>query len=137
MSTPNGFHIHNFAIPFSEIVNYFSNYNHLFFFCQKGIQTAIEIAAELTLRSISDYNPLTCDESLLNSVVRDIEVFQARNPHPNLEDSEFLFQIEIACGQIEEFVDFYIRDKLPSNQQVSISKRFWNGDNLVFDLRVF
>jgi len=132
-----GMFIKDYVIPMEDVVNYFANQNEIFFFCPRGIHTAIESAVNLTIRSMTDYNPLTCDEDLISVIVCHIEMYLMKMPNSSLEDPDFLANIEIACSQIEDFVDFYIRDKLPINQQFNVTKPRWDGNNLVLGLRVF
>lgn len=132
-----GFTVFNFQVDIEPLVNEFSQYNQYFFFCNEGIRTVIATAVKMVLDDIGDYNPLKADWSLMNLLTRDIELYQSRKPHPYLADSNFLDNVEVICGQIEEVTDQYIRSKLPYNQQCAAVSPKMMGSQLVFDLRIY
>lgn len=133
----NEFVIHNYQLSIAELVKYFANYDSIFFFCPKYSRSVIETAVKMTLEDISDYNPCKIFNSLLTSINDDIELFQSKNPHPSLDDSDFLNQVELITEQIEKYTNSYIRNKLPINQQCQIVSPVWLGDNLIFGLRIY
>lgn len=133
----NGLTIYNYQLSIEEVVASFSHYDSLFFFCPKYTRSVIEMAVKLVLDEMSNYDPLKANWDLMSYLTRDIELYQSRNPHPYLEDSNYLDHIELVCSQIEECVDYHVRCKLPMNQQFQVVWPNWVGNNLTFALRIF
>ncbi len=136
-SMPSGFTIHNFELPIDDVLAYFSRYDEMFFFCPKYARTPVEMAMQMTIDDLTNFDPLTVGRDLMGQLVLDIDLYQSKNPHPSLEDSNFLDNMEIICGEIEEYVDFYVRNRLPTNQQCSTIRPSWKGNSLVFGLRIY
>ena len=130
-----GITIQNYCVNIKELIDVFSSTDELFFFCPKYSRTVIEYAVKLTLTDLTDYNPLA-EQDLMSAIIQDIDLYQSRNPHPLLDDSDFINQIEIVAGQIDETVFHYMNEKLPMNHQCEIVKPRWLGDDLIFALRV-
>lgn len=133
----NEFVIHHYQVSLSELFHYFTNYDSMFFFYPKYSRNVVETAVKKVIDEINNYNPCKMDQNLMTSVIEDIELFQSRNPHPSLEDSDFLNHLEIITEQIEQQTNFYFRNKLPINHQCQIVTPKWIGDSLIFGLRIF
>lgn len=132
-----GLTIYNFQLDLAELMSYFAQYDPMYFFCPKYSRSVVETAVMTTLEEITNYDPLKADQTLMSSLVKDIEIYYAKNPHPSLEDSDFLNKLEITTGQIEECVAYSVRNKLPMNQQCNIFWPKWIGNTLVFALRIY
>lgn len=133
----SGFTVFNYQITIEPLVAEFAHYDQYFFFCANGVRSAIEAAMKLVLDDINEYNPLHADRTLISQLTRDIEMYQSQTSHPYLTDSNFLDIVEVICGQIEEAADHYMRSKLPHNQQCAMMFPKLNGNELVFDLRIY
>ncbi len=131
------FVINNFQLNIKELFDYFKQYDSLYFFCPKNSRSIIETAVSMVLEDISNYNPDISERNLMTNVVIDIELYLSKNQHPSLEDGDFLNHLEIITEQIETYVDTFIRNKLPLNQQFQIVSPKWIGDSLLFGLRIF
>ena len=132
-----GLTIYNFQLDVGELMSYFASHDNLYFFCPKYSRTAVETAVQITLEDMTDYNPLKVGRNLMTILMDDIEVYYAKNPHPSLMDSKFLEQLEIITGQIEEYTNFFVRNRLPMNQQCHIFWPKWCGNTLTFALRIY
>lgn len=131
------FTVQNYQIQTDEIFNAFRHNEYLFFFYPSGLQKVIEYAVKITLDDLTQYDPLRSNRDLLSMVVQDIDLYLSRYPNPQLEDYRFMECIEIACAEIEECVNHFVRDKLPMNHQIQTGPVQWVGNTVMFALRIF
>lgn len=136
--SPNTLCIRDYQIDFSEIVNQFSQYDHMYFFC-KGINAAINISTDITIRKLTSYDPITSSYSLINDLVDLMEIYQCYSEENTqlLTDYDFLNQIEVISDQLEHRVVQLLQEKLPMNKQIEISNKRWLDSKLTFNLTIY
>lgn len=137
MSLSDGLTIYNYRLNIEELVNAFQQYDHMFFFCKHNVRTVIESAVQISLDELTEYDPLKANQNLMSFIIRDIELYQSRRPNPFLEDSNYIDNLEIIAGQIEEYVDYFVRLRIPMNHQCLIIRPKWLGNDLIFNLRIY